>query len=92
MKRFKPPRGKKITMSVKEFNKKIEEAVDTAVGNAGLLYMVAMKDEYGYSDEDIEKVFVRAERYTNYLKEKEIDLKDLAETLTKDTGIKIEWR
>lgn len=92
MKRFKQPKSKKVTMTVKEFNKVIEEAVDTAVGNAGLLYMVAMKDEYGYTDEQIEKVFVRAERYTSYLKEKEIALKDLADTLTKDTGIKIEWR
>lgn len=92
MKRFKQPKSKKITMTVKEYKEVIEQAVETAVQNAGLLYMVAMKDEYGFTDEDIEKVFARAERYTNYLKDKEIDLKDLAETLTKDTGIKIEWR
>ena len=92
MKRFKKPKTGSITVSGKELLKIKQEITDTAVGTASLLYMVAAKDEFGFTFEDIEKLFVRATRYAEYIDDHVISMKNLADDLEKETGIKIKWR
>ena len=92
MKRVKKPKQKTITISEKDLAKIKAEITDVAVGTASLLYLTAMKDEFGYGIEETEKVFVRAERYAKYLDNHLATMEDLANTLEKDTGIKIIWR
>lgn len=92
MKRVKKPKPNKITMTEKELQKLTEKVNEEAVGTASLLYMTAMKDEFGYEFEEVERVFVRATRYARYIEEHVASMKDLAKTLEKDTGIKIKWR
>lgn len=92
MKRVKKPKTQKIPMTAKELDAIRKEVTEEAVGTASLLYMTAMKDEFGYEFEEVERVFVRATRYARYIEEHVASMKDLAKTLEKDTGIKIKWR
>lgn len=92
MKRVKKPKPNKVTLTAKEIAKLKQEVTEEAVGTASLLYMTAMKDEFGYEFEEVERVFVRATRYARYIEEHVASMKDLAKTLEKDTGIKIKWR
>lgn len=92
MKRSKKPKGGTVTLTVKDINKIKKDVTDTAVGTASLLYMVAMKDEFGFGFDEVAKVFVRATRYSRYIDDHVATMKDLADTLEKDTGIKIKWR
>ena len=92
MKRVKKPKPNKKTMTEKELAKLIVNATEDAVAKASMLYLTAMKDEFGFGLDDVTRVFKRAERYAEYLNSHMAEMKDLAETLEKDTGIKITWR
>ena len=92
MKRVKKPKSQKIPMTAKELDAIRKEITEEAVGTASLLYMTAMKDEFGFGLDDVTRVFKRAERYAEYLNSHMAEMEDLAETLEKDTGIKIKWR
>ncbi len=92
MKRVKKPKQKTIQLTEKAIEKMKLDATDKAVAKASLLYMVAMKDEFGYGIDEITKVYVRASRYALYLDSHLAEMEDLAKTLKKDTGITIRWR
>lgn len=92
MKRVKKPKQKKIQLSAKDIKQIKNEVTEIAIGTSALLYLTAMKDEFGFGIEETEKVFVRAERYAKYLDNHLATMEDLANTLEKDTGIKIIWR
>ena len=92
MKRFKKPKNGTVTLSNKDLLRIKKEVTDTATGTITLLYLLAMKDELGLDYDDLEKVFIRATRYSGYIDEKLTDLRTVAKILEKDTGIKINWR
>lgn len=92
MKRFKKPKTGTVTLSSKDIQKMKMEITESAVGTASLLYLTSMVDEFKMDYEDVKKVFVRATRYARYLDEHLATMKDLANSLEKDTGIKINWR
>lgn len=92
MKRFKKPKNKTVTLNAKTLQKIKNEVTDEAVCKATLLYLVSMKDEFNYGYEEVERVFIRANRYAEYIDDKVATMKTLAESLEKNTGIKIEWR
>lgn len=92
MKRVKKPKPNKVTLTAKEIVKLKQEITDIAIGTSSLLYLTAMKDEFGFGYEEVKRVFVRAERYAKYLDGHMATMDDLAKTLEKDTGIKIKWR
>ena len=92
VKRVKKPKQKTIQLTEKAIEKIKLDATDKAVAKASLLYMVAMKDEFGYGIDEITKVYVRASRYALYLDSHLAEMEDLAKTLEKDTGITIRWR
>ena len=92
MKRVKKPKPNKVTLTAKEIVKLKQEITDIAIGTSSLLYLTAMKDEFGFGYEEVKRVFVRAERYAKYLDGHMATMEDLAKTLEKDTGIKIKWR
>lgn len=92
MKRFKQPKPNRVSLSDKDLRKMKEEITDYAVGTASLLYMEAIRDEFGFGMDDIEKVFIRASRYAKYIDEHVVSMKTLADDLEKNTGIRIKWR
>lgn len=92
MKRFKKPKQGTVTLSVKDLERIKTEATDEAVGTASLLYLVSIKDEFGFGLDEMEKVFIRATRYARYIDEHVASMKDLAKDLEKATGVKIKWR
>ena len=92
MKRFKKPKTEKVTLTARDINAIKRDVTETAVGTASLLYMVAFKDEFGMGLEELKKVYVRATRYARYLDDHVVAMKNLADDLEKDTGIKIKWR
>ena len=92
MKRFKKPKQATVTLTEKDIKQIKADVTENAVGTASLLYMVAMMDEFGHNTEDIEKVFIRATRYARYIDDHVATMRDLANTLEKNTGIKVKWR
>ena len=93
VKRVKKPKQGTVTLSAKDLRQLKEEVTEKAVGTASLLYLVSMKDEFGWGFDECEKVFLRATRYAKYLDNHLAKMKDLADSLEKDTGIKVKyWR
>ena len=92
MKRYKKPKQGTVTLSHKEVKNIKKEVTDIATGFSTLMFLVAARDELGLSIEQIEAVFLRVERYSEYIEDKILDMKEVAEILEKDTGIKIKWR
>lgn len=92
MKRFKKPKAGTITLSVSDIKKIKQEVTDIATGTVMLLFLEAAKDELNLDFEQLKAVFLRAERYGKYLDDKLVPMKQMAEDLYKDTGIKIKWR
>ena len=92
MKRFKQPKQGTVTLSAKDLKALKMDITENAVGTASLLYLTSMKDEFGWGYEEIKRVFLRATRYAKYLDDHVATMKDLANTLEKDTGVKVKWR
>lgn len=92
MKRFKKPKEKSITLKAKDIERMKREITKNTTTDALLIFLVAAKDEMNLSYDDCRQIYLRADRYCMYLDDHLATIKQLAETLKKDTGIDVEWR
>jgi len=82
---------KKYTLSEKQLMKIKQEVTEEAVTKTGLLYLVALA-ERGWTDDDIADLFQQISRYTKYLDDKLVKIKEIQAMIEEKTGIVIKGK
>lgn len=93
MKRANPNRkknGGKIQITQRQLGRIKSEISKQATELAWLLTLAAVSDEVGLTDEQICNSAVRIDRYATYIDEHLAQLRDIKNTIEKNTGIKLE--
>lgn len=92
MKRVKKPKKKnqKHNVSEKQLQRIKNKVTDDVTKKALLLFLSAASDEIGLTDEQACDIFIRANRYGEYMDDHIVRIQQLQETIEKGTGIKFE--
>lgn len=90
MKRFKPKRGEgvKYTLSDKQLKKIKADVTTEAVTKTGMLYLVALAEK-GWDEDQIVDLFETISRYTQYLDDKVVKIKEIQDIIERRTGMTI---
>lgn len=94
MKRAKKPKHKgqkQYILTEKQLEKIKHKTCDLAVKKACLLMMVGVADELGATGEQLEKIMMRVDRYTNHVEDHLLRMNEISESLLKNTGIELRW-
>lgn len=92
MKRVKKPKSKqKYIVSDKQLQKVKEKVTEDVTKKALLLFLAAAADEMELSDEQVCKIFERANRYAEYIDAHLVKIKQVQEVVEKGTGVQMGW-
>ena len=92
MKRVKKPKSKqKHIVSDKQLQKVKEKVTEDVTKKALLLFLAAAADEMELSDEQVCKIFERANRYAEYIDTHLVKIKQVQEVVEKGTGVQMGW-
>ena len=81
----------KYTLSDKQLKKIKEEVTAEAVTKTGMLYLVALAEK-GWSEDDIVDLFETISRYTKYIDDKVVKIKEIQAMIERKTGITIKGK
>lgn len=81
----------KYTLSDKQLNKIKAEVTSEAVVKTGMLYLVALAEK-GWNEDQIVDLFETISRYTKYIDDKMIKLKEIQEIIERRTGMTIKGK
>lgn len=81
----------KYTLSDKQLNKIKAEVTSEAVVKTGMLYLVALAEK-GWDEDQIVDLFETISRYTKYIDDKMIKLKEIQEIIERRTGMTIKGK
>ena len=76
----------KYTLSDKQLKKIKADVTAEAVTKTGMLYLVALAEK-GWSEDDIVDLFETISRYTKYIDDKVVKIKEIQEMIERKTGI-----
>ena len=93
MKRVKPKRDVRVkyTLSDKQLKKIKADVTSEAVTKTGMLYLVALAEK-GWGEDDIVDLFETISRYTKYIDDKVVKIKEIQKMIENKTGIKIKGK
>ena len=93
MKRAKPKRDAraKYTLSDKQLKKIKADVTAEAVTKTGMLYLVALAEK-GWGEDDIVDLFETISRYTKYIDDKVVKIKEIQAMIERKTGITIKGK
>lgn len=93
MKRVKKKRDVRVkyTLSDKQLDKIKAEVTNEAVTKTGMLYLVALAEK-GWTEDQIVDLFETISRYTKYVDEKVLKLKEVQEVIERRTGMTIKGK
>ena len=78
----------KYTLSDKQLNKIKAEVTSEAVVKTGMLYLVALAEK-GWDEDQIVDLFETISRYTQYLDDKVVKIKEIQDVIERRTGMTI---
>ena len=81
----------KYTLSDKQLDKIKAEVTKEAVTKTGMLYLVALAEK-GWNEDQIVELFETISRYTNYIDDKVLKIKEVQEIIERRTGITIKGK
>ena len=81
----------KYTLSDKQLKKIKAEVTAEAVTKTGMLYLVALAEK-GWGEDDIVDLFETISRYTKYIDDKLVKIKEIQAMIENRTGIKIKGK
>ena len=81
----------KYTLSDKQLDKIKAEVTKEAVTKTGMLYLVALAEK-GWNEDQIVDLFETISRYTNYIDDKVLKIKEVQEIIERRTGITIKGK
>ena len=90
-KKNKPDIRKKYTLSDKQLTKVKAEVTEEAVTKTGMLYLVALAEK-GWDEDQIVDLFETISRYTRYIDDKVLKIKEVQDVIEKHTGIVIKGK
>ena len=85
MKRTKPKKQKNVTIRESDIKKLQKDAIDKAC----LIFLAAMVDEIGCTEEQMCNTMERTQRYACYIDQHIAQMSDIRNTIEKNTGIKM---
>lgn len=93
MKRVKKKRDVRVkyTLSDKQLDKIKAEVTKEAVTKTGMLYLVALAEK-GWTEDEIVDLFETISRYTKYVDEKVLKIKEVQEVIERRTGMTIKGK
>lgn len=93
MKRAKKPKDPraKWTISPKQLDKVKAEIAEEAVTKTGMLYLAALADK-GWDEDQIAELFETVSRYTRYIDDKLVRIRDVQDIIERKTGITIKGK
>ena len=81
----------KYTLSDKQLKKIKTDVTAEAVTKTGMLYLVALAEK-GWGEDDIVDLFETISRYTKYIDDKVVKIKEIQEMIERKTGITIKGK
>ena len=81
----------KYTLSDKQLKKIKADVTAEAVTKTGMLYLVALAEK-GWGEDDIVDLFETISRYTKYIDDKGVKIKEIQEMIERKTGITIKGK
>ena len=81
----------KYTLSDKQLKKIKAEVTAEAVTKTGMLYLVALAEK-GWGEDDIVDLFETISRYTKYIDDKVVKIKEIQAMIERKTGITIKGK
>ena len=81
----------KYTLSDKQLAKIKAEATSEAVVKTGMLYLVALAEK-GWNEDQIVDLFETISRYTKYIDDKVVKIKEIQAMIERKTGITIKGK
>lgn len=82
---------RKRVLTESQLRKEKKKAAKDATDSAMLIMLLAAQDELKLSEDQCEAVLVRAGRYTSYYEDHLVRMRDIAETMEKQTGMKLSF-
>lgn len=89
MKRYKKPKQAKYEITGKELEQIKRDVTKEATQKAALLVLAATQEVMALGEDDICNIFNTVSRWTEYMDDKLIKLKDVQEVIEKNTGVKL---
>ncbi len=83
--------SRKYWLSDKQLNRIKHELSEEIVTKVGMLYCLALADK-GWTDDDIADLFETVSRYTRYIDDKVVALREVQKMIEDKTGIKMKGR
>ena len=83
--------SRKYWLSDKQLNRIKHELSEEIVTKVGMLYCLALADK-GWTDDDIADIFETVSRYTKYIDDKIVRLREVQKMIEDKTGIKMKGR
>jgi hypothetical protein len=83
--------SRKYWLSDKQLNRIKYELSEEIVTKVGMLYCLALADK-GWTDDDIADLFETVSRYTKYIDDKIVRLREVQKMIEDKTGIKMKGR
>ena len=84
----KPDIRRKMMISEKQLTKVKAEVTEEAVTKCGMLYLAALA-ERGWSEDDIVELFQTISRYSQYIDDHILRLREVQDVIERRTGMKI---
>lgn len=85
-KKAKPDVRRKFYLSEKQLEKAKKDVTEEVVTKTGMLYCMALAEK-GWTDDDIADLFENVSRYTRYIDDKIVSLRQVQRMLEDKTGI-----
>lgn len=77
-----------ITLTKAKVEKIKADAVTEAMQKAMLLFLAALRDEYGFGEQRLCKTLETVDRYAGYVDKHLVSLREVQEIVEKGTGLK----
>ena len=82
---------RKRVLTEPQLRKEKKKAAKDATDSTMLIMLLAAQDELKLSEDQCEAVLVRAGRYASYYEDHLVRMRDIAETMEKQTGMKLSF-
>lgn len=89
MKRYKKPKQPRYEITAKQLEQIKLDVTREAVQKSSLLVLAATQEVKALTEDDICNIFNMVTRWTEYLDDKLLKLKDVQEVIEKKTGVKL---